>query len=56
MKNLKLIPSGQVRENVDNAEAARLVTSGAAVEIPAGHDVLTKREPSITHRDPKLLK
>lgn len=56
MKNLKMIPSGEFRENVPNDIAAALVSKGEAVEVPAKYDVLGKREPVIENRDPKTAK
>ena len=55
MKNLKIIATGAIRENVDNSEAARLVAEGHAVELPATYAVLGHRDPApaaIGHRDP----
>lgn len=56
MKNLRIKATGEVRGNVDNAEAARLILSGEAVEVPAHYDVIGKREPVVENRDPKPAK
>lgn len=53
MKNLKLLPSGELRENVPNDIAAALVSKGEAVELPGHYEVIGKREPVIENRDPK---
>jgi hypothetical protein len=56
MKNLRIKATGEVRENVDNGEAAALVHSGLAEEIPATAQVIDHRDPSpavIVNRDPK---
>lgn len=56
MKNLKIKATGEIRENVDNAEAARLVMSGEAEEVAMSFQVLGKREPVIENRDPVVAK
>ena len=53
MKNLRIKSSGEIRENVDNAEAAKLVSSGEAVEVPAKPQLLGHRDPvKVENRDP----
>ena len=53
MKNLKMIPSGEFRENVPNDIAAALVSKGEAVEVSGYYQVIGERKPVISHRDPK---
>jgi len=66
MKNLEILqdclvkgehtPAGTKLENVDNAIAADLVTSGRAVEISNKPEVLGNRDPEAENRDPKPSK
>lgn len=59
MKNLRIKATGELRENVDNAEAAALVHGGLAEEIPASFQVIDHRDPVpavIQNRDPKPAK
>jgi len=54
MKNLKIIATGEFRENVDNGEAAAMVTAGLAVELSGTFPPLEHRdEIPVATRDPK---
>lgn len=44
MKTLLIKATNQVRENVDNTEAARLVAAGEASEVKPGYQILGKPE------------